>query len=163
FFIGEPALEFIAKPVKEQLAEFQLKKLNAQLDKHHHEMEQEEKNGVDPLNQVEQQVDMWWLADQLGIDRPKEQWGTIKLREDTKGKVIEYTKIQVMDINKPTLKFFTILEAMMIYFKVCIYLGIVLGSPWIFWQLWSFIAAGLYPHEKKLVRIYLPFSIALFL
>jgi sec-independent protein translocase protein TatC len=39
----------------------------------------------------------------------------------------------------------------------------VLGSPWIFWQLWSFVAAGLYPHEKKYVYLYLPFSLGLFL
>src|SRR5438132_9159115 len=52
---------------------------------------------------------------------------------------------------------------MMIFFKVSIYLGLILGSPWIFWQLWSFIAAGLYPNEKKLVHVYLPFSVFLFL
>ena len=30
-------------------------------------------------------------------------------------------------------------------------------------QLWSFVAAGLYPHEKRLVNVYLPYSIGLFL
>jgi sec-independent protein translocase protein TatC len=41
--------------------------------------------------------------------------------------------------------------------------GAVLSSPWVFLQLWSFVAAGLYPHEKKYVYWYLPFSIILFL
>ncbi|HEY7426773.1 MAG TPA: twin-arginine translocase subunit TatC, partial [Gemmataceae bacterium] len=54
-------------------------------------------------------------------------------------------------------------EAFMVWFKVCIVCGIVLGSPWIFWQIWMFIAAGLYPHEKKLVHVYLPISLGLFL
>jgi sec-independent protein translocase protein TatC len=63
----------------------------------------------------------------------------------------------------PTLATLRIEEAFMVYFKVAIYCGIVLGSPWIFWELWMFIAAGLYPHEKKYVYIYLPFSLGLFL
>ena len=41
--------------------------------------------------------------------------------------------------------------------------GLIIASPWIFWQIWSFIAAGLYPHEKRYVHVFLPFSLALFL
>jgi sec-independent protein translocase protein TatC len=54
-------------------------------------------------------------------------------------------------------------EAFMVYFKVSLVTGLIIGSPWIFYQIWMFIAAGLYPHEKKLVNVYLPFSIGLFL
>jgi sec-independent protein translocase protein TatC len=54
-------------------------------------------------------------------------------------------------------------EAFMVWFKVCVVCGFVLGSPWIFWQVWMFIAAGLYPHEKRLVHVYLPVSLGLFL
>jgi sec-independent protein translocase protein TatC len=54
-------------------------------------------------------------------------------------------------------------EPIMTYFKVCVVTGIVLGSPFIFWELWTFVAAGLYPHEKKYVYIFLPFSLGLFL
>jgi sec-independent protein translocase protein TatC len=57
----------------------------------------------------------------------------------------------------------SVLEAFMVWIKVCMLCGLVLGSPWIFWQLWSFVAAGLYPHEKKYVHVYLPFSLGLFL
>src|SRR5262249_10526100 len=48
------------------------------------------------------------------------------------------------------------MEAFMAYLKVALMCGLVLGSPWIFYQLWSFVAAGLYPHEKRLVNVYLP-------
>src|SRR5205823_3177156 len=41
--------------------------------------------------------------------------------------------------------------------------GFILASPWIFYQIWAFIAAGLYPHEKRLVNVYLPVSLFLFL
>jgi sec-independent protein translocase protein TatC len=54
-------------------------------------------------------------------------------------------------------------EPMMVWFKVCLVCGLVLGSPWIFWQIWSFVGAGLYPHEKRLVHVYLPISLGLFL
>ncbi|HEY7159081.1 MAG TPA: twin-arginine translocase subunit TatC [Gemmataceae bacterium] len=54
-------------------------------------------------------------------------------------------------------------EAFMVWFKVCLVCGFILGSPWIFWQIWMFVAAGLYPHEKKLVHVYLPISLGLFL
>jgi Tat protein translocase TatC len=58
---------------------------------------------------------------------------------------------------------FSVMEAFMAYFKVALMCGLVLGSPWIFYKLWAFIAAGLYPHEKRLVNVYLPFSLILFL
>jgi sec-independent protein translocase protein TatC len=54
-------------------------------------------------------------------------------------------------------------EAFMTYIKVSLISGLVLSSPWIFYQLWLFVAAGLYPHERKYVYTYLPMSIGLFL
>lgn len=53
-------------------------------------------------------------------------------------------------------------EGFMSYMKVCFFAGLLLASPWVFYQLWLFIAAGLYPHERKYVHVYLPLSIALF-
>jgi len=54
-------------------------------------------------------------------------------------------------------------EAFMVYIWVCLLTGFVLASPWVFYQLWAFVAAGLYPHEKRYVHVYLPFSVGLFL
>lgn len=54
-------------------------------------------------------------------------------------------------------------EAFMTYMKVSFISGLVIASPWIFYQLWLFVAAGLYPHERKYVHTYLPMSIGLFL
>ncbi len=53
-------------------------------------------------------------------------------------------------------------EGFMSYMKVCFFAGLLLASPWVFYQLWLFIAAGLYPHERKYVHVYLPLSIGLF-
>lgn len=54
-------------------------------------------------------------------------------------------------------------EAFMIWMKAALVTGLVLGSPWIFYQVWMFVAAGLYPHEKNYVYLYLPLSFMLFL
>jgi sec-independent protein translocase protein TatC len=56
-----------------------------------------------------------------------------------------------------------VMEAFMVWFKVCLVCGFIIGSPWIFWQIWMFVAAGLYPHEKRLIHVYLPISLGLFL
>ena len=55
------------------------------------------------------------------------------------------------------------LETITIYFMICMVSGLVLTSPWVFYQVWAFIAAGLYRHERHYVKKFLPFSLGLFL
>jgi sec-independent protein translocase protein TatC len=50
-----------------------------------------------------------------------------------------------------------------VYFKVSILCSIVLASPFILYQFWAFVGAGLYPHEKKHVYSLFGPSVALFL
>ncbi|HUR27238.1 MAG TPA: twin-arginine translocase subunit TatC, partial [Planctomycetota bacterium] len=51
--------------------------------------------------------------------------------------------------------FFSMRVAMMFAFAV--------GGPVLLYQLWQFIAAGLYPKERRMVLSYFPFSVLLFL
>jgi len=46
--------------------------------------------------------------------------------------------------------------------KLCLVTGAILSSPWALYQMWSFIAAGLYEHERRAVRRYLLPSMLLF-
>jgi sec-independent protein translocase protein TatC len=46
---------------------------------------------------------------------------------------------------------------------VCLVTGLVMTSPWVFYQVWAFVAAGLYRHERHYVMKYLPISLGLFL
>jgi sec-independent protein translocase protein TatC len=39
----------------------------------------------------------------------------------------------------------------MVYIKVAIYGGVFVAAPWILYQLWQFVAPGLYKKEKKVV------------
>jgi len=66
-------------------------------------------------------------------------------------------------VRPPELMALNLTETFMVYFKISLICGFVLASPWVFYQIWSFVAAGLYPHEKRYVNVYLPFSVGLFL
>jgi sec-independent protein translocase protein TatC len=48
------------------------------------------------------------------------------------------------------------------YMEIAMISSVVIASWWIFYQFWMFISAGLYPHEKRFVRIAAPFSAGLF-
>jgi sec-independent protein translocase protein TatC len=54
-------------------------------------------------------------------------------------------------------------EGFMIYFKAVLGASIVVASPLLFWELYSFIAVGLYAHERRFVNLTLPFCLVLFL
>jgi len=57
---------------------------------------------------------------------------------------------------------FNVLEGFMIWLKAGLVVGAMIGSPGIFFHIWQFLAAGLYPHERKYVYWYMPLSLALF-
>ncbi len=54
-------------------------------------------------------------------------------------------------------------EGFMTYLKLSGVAGLLLSSPWIFYQIWMFVAAGLYSHERKYVYVYGGLSLVLFL
>jgi sec-independent protein translocase protein TatC len=54
------------------------------------------------------------------------------------------------------LHFSTPIDAMVAYLELSVAIGLVVAAPWIFWQIWQFVAPGLYRHERKMV---LPFIV----
>jgi sec-independent protein translocase protein TatC len=65
--------------------------------------------------------------------------------------------------NRRYLTSLSVQEPFVVYFKVSLLCGVVLASPWIAFQIWSFVAAGLYPHERAYVYKFLWPSVGLFL
>ena len=53
-------------------------------------------------------------------------------------------------------------EPFTIFVKAGLLVGVLVSSPWLFYQVWNFVAVGLYRHERKYVHIFLPFSLGLF-
>lgn len=52
-------------------------------------------------------------------------------------------------------------EGFMVFMRISTISALALASPWMLSQLWLFVAAGLYPNERKYVTRYLPLSVAL--
>ncbi len=102
---------------------------------------------------------------------PKAELATV---EELKGKTIsfplQYELATQIEANKratyiPDQSVISLapLETITIYFMVCLVTGLVVVSPWVFYQGWAFVAAGLYRHERHYVKKYLPISLGLFL
>lgn len=66
------------------------------------------------------------------------------------------------DDERTKLKAFNVQEGFMIWIKAALLFGAIVSSPFVFYFLWSFVAAGLYPHEKKYIHTFLPVSLFLF-
>lgn len=64
--------------------------------------------------------------------------------------------------NQRALHYTSYIEPLMVYLKVAIYGGVFVAAPWVLWQLWLFIAPGLYKREKKMVIPFLGFGTGLF-
>jgi sec-independent protein translocase protein TatC len=56
-----------------------------------------------------------------------------------------------------SLIFTSVAEAFFTYMKVAFIAGLILASPFVLYQIWAFVAPGLYRHEKKYV---VPFVLA---
>ena len=47
------------------------------------------------------------------------------------------------------------------FLEISLICAAAVASPWILWQFWQFIAAGLFPHERRIITKYIPLSITL--
>jgi Tat protein translocase TatC len=62
----------------------------------------------------------------------------------------------------PSLKALGPTQPVVTLFKVSLMAAVAVAAPIWIYQLWAFVAAGLYEHEKKPVKRYFPWSVALF-
>jgi sec-independent protein translocase protein TatC len=174
FFISKPVLSvFIIRPV-----ELQLQQYYDDLQKRQTEEALGDKEALrarhlnDPKVVTMQFLRKQWADLQAGkavqlVEEPEklpaDEWVPIQIRiPDPVGYLAEFQEAEKPFRQRVTMKTFGITEAFMVYFKISLACGLVLGSPWIFYQIWAFVAAGLYPREKRYVHIYLPFSVVLF-
>lgn len=61
----------------------------------------------------------------------------------------------------PILQSTSPLETIGAYIKITLAVTLVLGLPWIIYQLWLFVAPGLHAHERRFARLLLPMSAVL--
>src|SRR2546423_7350802 len=68
---------------------------------------------------------------------------------------------QLPDINDK-LVVTTALEPFALYVKVSLYAALAVSIPFLLWQIWAFVAPGLYPHERKYVTPFITLSSVFF-
>jgi sec-independent protein translocase protein TatC len=164
FVPGYYVLEFIAAPVEIELNRFyesRAKQVAADLKKGENSAVQEA-NEPQQIRQAFRTEDLRKLG--LTVENPPDDgWVWLETLIRPVELEIATSKAKPLVGKRFGLSTLSPQEAVMAYIKVCMLCGLVLGSPWIFVQIWAFIAAGLYPHEKRLVNLYLPISLVLFI
>lgn len=163
FFLSPAVLRFIAAPIDRALAKFHQRRLERLTERL-----RDGDPGLRAANRpqdVELLVPAARLKEMLGVPvgQEVEEWVPLPVRVRPLDWALTTGEAAQLVNRPPSLMSLTLTEPFSVYFKVSAYCGVVLASPWIFYQLWLFIAAGLYPHEKRLVHFNLPLSIGLFL
>ncbi len=64
--------------------------------------------------------------------------------------------------KQQALHYTSYVEPLMVYLKVAAYGGVFVAAPWVLWQVWLFVAPGLYKREKRVVIPFLFFGTLLF-
>ena len=54
-------------------------------------------------------------------------------------------------------------EGFMVFLKTSLLFGLLVSSPWVIWQVWAFVASGLYKKERKFAYTVAPISAVLFI
>jgi sec-independent protein translocase protein TatC len=160
---GLPVMHFISRPVERELMSFYKARIDHITEKR---VQEEQRSGEVVVAPTTIDVDRQALRAALGqqVENPGEpEWVPLRIRIRPAELSQQMAKDNIELIRPPLLSTLSITEAFMVYIKVSLVLGVVIGSPWIFYQIWAFIAAGLYPQEKHWVYVYGPFSLALFI
>jgi len=165
FGIGRPLMQIIQQPVEDALRAYKHRDREKQLKKASEDIANERKAAEEANRPREINVYLppETVAQLRGVPKDKIESGMdvkMMVRPLEMEAAIGEGKLYVEPAGLSAL---SVQEALVVYFKVSLVAGLVIASPWVFWQIWSFVAAGLYPHEKKLVHVYLPFSLGLFL
>jgi sec-independent protein translocase protein TatC len=164
FLIAKPALGFITYPVRSELEKFH--------DRRVAEQKQKLKDGDPNLVEANKPrpvtflVNVGALREAVGLgpregDSDRNVPLTLGMPPVDGADALRHGQRALEPVDD--LKGMSILEGFLVWMKVAVYIGFILAGPWIFLQIWMFVAAGLYPHEKKYVHYYLPLSILLFL
>lgn len=162
--VGRPMMDIITEPVREQVRAFYDDRYEKLRQK---KIEGEHGDIAAPAVVKRQAVEVELTPDAIaairGVPVPP---GTLPVKVRALVDPLDLYSAQkgVQEvIRPPDLTVLSVQEGMVVYFKVSLLCSLVLASPWVFLQIWLFVAAGLYPHEKHYVHKYLPISLGLFL
>jgi len=176
--LGPHVLDIINAPVERELTRSELRKFDWEVAKKREELARTGATKTGAVNIL--LVDRVKLAKALGLDPdklpPVDTTDAEELPEELRANFIKlpmaaFDELKITEdqqraailLRPKRVTTLSVTEMFFVYMKVSFFTGLVLSSPWVFYHLWAFIAAGLYPNEKRLVNVYLPFSVLLFL
>jgi sec-independent protein translocase protein TatC len=95
------------------------------------------------------------LAEALGLNPAQIKQSEVTLNAQVVPAKMTYLTVKGEQLlgNRQYLSTLSVQEGFVVYFKVSILCSIVLASPFILYQFWAFVGAGLYPHEKRYVYV----------
>ncbi len=179
-YFGTDVVYFIQSPVTKALERYYQKESKDRL----HEKAEKEYGDPERVKEIEKKTNVLFdkdqmLADEVFVD-PLELAAQLKSAYPADFKSLSAPKKiensanpggmmrltlwhRMQDDPRVRTKSFSQPETFGIYVKASLLVGAILAGPWILYQLWLFVGAGLYPHEKKYVHLYLPMSVGLFL
>jgi sec-independent protein translocase protein TatC len=179
-YFGTTVVNLIQQPVTDALGRYYQQESKTKL----HEKVEKETADPEKAKEIKRQTDVLFdenrmLADEVYLN-PAEFAAQLKLtypegfknlpdlkkleNPQNPGGMMRLTLWHRMqDDSRLRTKSFSTQETFGIYIKASLLVGAILSSPWILYQMWLFVGAGLYPHEKKYVHLYLPMSVGLFL
>lgn len=180
FLLGDRVVGFIQKPLSDALSTYYQRQA---IERTRVKIEEMRQQGL-PLPENEDELDRLVHGDQMLPDEffvnPAEVIDELKRlypndfkefrvpAEVERGAVRKDKMIRMFlwhplkDDVRIRIKTLSAQEAFTIYLKASMMVGVIVASPWIFYQLWLFVAAGLYVHERRYIHIFLPMSLLLF-
>jgi sec-independent protein translocase protein TatC len=162
FFMGRPVMLLIAAPVESRLMKFYADRV----ERKRKELAEQQSSIMQydaPQSVTIQLPRTLFPGAAAPADGKDGEWLSVPARIPPVQFAIATDLANRIVSRPPTLAAFSVTETLLVWLKVSMACGVVLASPYIFWQLWSFVAAGLYPQERRQVYSYLPGSIVLFL
>jgi sec-independent protein translocase protein TatC len=179
--LGTRVVNFIQQPVTDALGRYYQSESKNRVDA---KIASENKDDPERAEKIKEQTDSLFTEDQMLADEyffsPAEL--SKQLKSEYPDEFRDFPELKKLDNPKNpggmarlTLwhrmendsrvrtKSFSTPETFSIYIKASLLFGAIVSSPWILYQMWLFVGAGLYPHEKRYVRFYLPVSVGLFL
>lgn len=169
FIFGKPVLQIITKPVEEAV------------DRYYETMRLEKgKDAEDPNNPINAPIgnliveipardaveELKKVLPNAQLPAVSEETPPLKVHAKLMNPALLVREfIPISEKLRPlnSIKALSATEAFIVWMLVCLIVGLVISSPLVIYEIWAFVAAGLYPHEKQYVHFLLPFSIGLFL
>ena len=105
-----------------------------------------------PYTRAAEMLESYWLAEaEEAVEADPDSWP--EYFQDG------YPDIQISRRQAPDLIGIKTGEGFFFGLKVVFYVSLLAGGPILLWQLWQFVAAGLYSNERRMVYAYFPVSV----